>query len=116
LLGSYSGWTACKRRSESSNLENPRLLTSHVGSSGVDVWNLNDESKVMVPAGAGDRGDTTAIVWIWLLIVWKEIREEKKVCHVSHDFDLSERYAGDSVRGDLLFEDGLSFRGHWFGL
>ena len=67
----------------------------------------------MVPAGAGDRGDTTAIVWIWrddniedglvygtlagLLIVWKEIREEKKVCHVSHDFDLSERYAGDSV-------------------
>ena len=87
----------------------------------------------MVPAGAEDRGDTTAIVWIrrddnikdglvygtlaGLLIVWKEIREEeKKVCHVSHDFDLSERYAGDSVRGDLLFEDGLSFRGHWFGL
>lgn len=62
------------------------------GSEGVEIWNLNDESKVKVPAGAGHRGDTTAIVWIrrddtvedglaygtqaGLLIVWKETREK----------------------------------------
>ena len=79
-------------RSESSGLKYPRLLTSHEGSDGVDIWNLNDESMVKVPTGAGHRGDTTAIVWIrrddsvedglvygtlaGLLIVWKETREK----------------------------------------
>ena len=44
---------AHKWRSEPSGSEYFKLLTSHEGSDGIDIWNLNNESKVKVLTGAG---------------------------------------------------------------
>jgi hypothetical protein len=72
------------------------MLMHCEGSDGVKVWNLVDENPIRIPGGSGQRGATTALVWIrrddevedglvygtqvGYLVCWKEKRGEKNVC------------------------------------
>ena len=67
------------------------------GDDGVKIWNLKDETQFRVPGGPGQRGATTALIWVQrddevedgvvygteggYLISWKEMSyKDVKVC------------------------------------
>lgn len=74
----------------------PKVIDRSVGEDGTKIWHLPSSSLLSSPSGAGERGLTTALVWITkpddtddglafgtedgYLCIWKRSRNENEVC------------------------------------